>query len=107
MECQYDTASKETHAQALKRKYQELQSHILAFEEIYETLQTKAELESFEILRRIRAGHNVETVLRFVHEGDILLRLAVVPDPRYSSFPLLISLGSLTVDALLQNSTVS
>ena len=41
-----------------------------------------SEGESLEILHRFRAGGDIETVLRQVKDGDLLLQLSLVPESR-------------------------
>ncbi|KAL1837226.1 hypothetical protein VTJ49DRAFT_4108 [Mycothermus thermophilus] len=81
--CEFDTNATETHTQALKRKYQELQSQKTAFEQVYEVLQTRSESEAVEVFRRIRNGDDASSILRHVNYGDVLVQLALVPEARY------------------------
>ncbi|KAI9679711.1 MAG: hypothetical protein M1822_007317 [Bathelium mastoideum] len=73
----------ETHARALKRKYDELQSQQTIYEELYELVRSKPEKEALELYHRIRAGDDAESILKLVKEGDLLLQLALVPETRY------------------------
>ncbi len=88
--CEYDTNETETHTQALKRKYTELQSQKSVFEQVYEVLQTRPEKDAVEVFQRIRRGTDAGSVLRHVNHGDILIQLALVPEARYRyGFPYL------------------
>jgi hypothetical protein len=88
--CEFDTNKAETHTQALKRKYNELQSQKSAFEQVYEVLQTRPEQEADEVFRRIRRGADAGSILRHVKYGDMLVQLALVPEARYRyEFPYL------------------
>jgi hypothetical protein len=72
----------------LKRKYDELQTRQTPYEELFEILKAKPERESLEIFRRIRAGGDVESILRHVKDGDLLMQLSVVPEThRQYQFP--------------------
>ncbi|KAK4101616.1 hypothetical protein N658DRAFT_558748 [Parathielavia hyrcaniae] len=88
--CEFDTNKAETHTQALKRKFNELQSQKSAFEQVYELLQTRPDKEADELFRRIRRGADAGAILRHVNYGDMLVQLALVPEARYRyEFPYL------------------
>lgn len=87
-DCRYNTASAETHSQALKRKYDELQTRQTPYEELFDVLKSRSERESLEIFRRIRAGGDIGSILRHVKDGDLLMQLSVVPEThRQYQFP--------------------
>jgi urocanate hydratase len=67
----------ETAHQALKREYGQMKDATSNYEEIYKLLQTLPAEEAQEILRRIRSGTPVETILTHVQAGNLLLRVAV------------------------------
>lgn len=81
-DCRYATAPTETHSQALKRKHSELQDRITPYEELFGLLQTKSETESLEILRRVRSGVDVGSILRHARDGDLLIQLSLAPESR-------------------------
>ncbi|KAK0729242.1 hypothetical protein B0T21DRAFT_291956 [Apiosordaria backusii] len=89
--CEFDTiAASETHTQALKRKYVELQQQKTTFEQIYEVLRSRPEKEAEEIFQRIRRGADATAILRHVNYGDMLVQLALVPETRFRyEFPYL------------------
>ncbi|KAJ4295913.1 hypothetical protein N0V88_004615 [Collariella sp. IMI 366227] len=88
--CEFDTNATETHTQALKRKFNELQSQKAAFEQVYEALQTRSDQEAEEVFRRIRRGADAFSILRHVNYGDVLVQLALVPEARFRyEFPYL------------------
>ncbi|KAK4250765.1 hypothetical protein C7999DRAFT_11425 [Corynascus novoguineensis] len=88
--CEYDTNAAETHTQALKRKFNELQNQKSAYEQVYEVLRTRPEDEAKEVYRRIRRGSDAVSILRHVNYGDVLVQLALVPEARYRyEFPYL------------------
>ena len=76
-------SNNETHAQAVKRKISELSSLESTFQQIYEHLRDRPEEETSEIVKRIRAGADPQSILRSIAEGDLLLQLALVPETRY------------------------
>lgn len=52
-----------------------------------------SEADALNILQRLRAGTDVETTVRRVHEGDLLLQLALRPESRFRyQFPYLSSM---------------
>lgn len=76
--------------QALKRKHDESQHENLIYRELYRLLVTVSEAEALDILQRLRAGTDVETTVRRVQEGDLLLQLALRPESRFRyQFPYL------------------
>ncbi|KAI0887566.1 uncharacterized protein GGS22DRAFT_186400 [Annulohypoxylon maeteangense] len=81
-ECKYATAPTETHSQALKRKHSELQDRITPYEELFDILKSKSETESLEILKRIRSGNDVGSILRQAKDGDLLMQLSLAPEAR-------------------------
>ncbi|KAL2134955.1 hypothetical protein VTI74DRAFT_10276 [Chaetomium olivicolor] len=88
--CEFDTNAAETHTQALKRKFNELQSQKSAFEEVFEVLQKRSDHEAEEVFRRIRRGADAASIMRHVTHGDVLVQLALVPEARYRfEFPYL------------------
>ncbi len=82
-DCEYVAGPKESTVQALKRKFSELQDHNTVSEDMIEVLQSSREEDAYEILRRIRAGADVETLLRHIKDGDLLLQLSLVPESRF------------------------
>lgn len=82
-ECEFDTNVTETHTQALKRKFVELQNQKTTFEQLFEVLQTRPEQDAVQIFKRIRGGADIHTVLRYVNYGDPLVQLSVVPESRF------------------------
>ncbi|KAK3990327.1 hypothetical protein QBC44DRAFT_66147 [Cladorrhinum sp. PSN332] len=81
--CEFDTNETETHTQALKRKYSELQSSKSTFEQVYAVLQTRPQKEAEEIFERIRRGADAASVLRHVEHGDVLVQLSLIPEARF------------------------
>jgi hypothetical protein len=81
--CRYLTTPTETHSQALKRKFDALETRHAALEDLFQLLQSKPEQESLELLRRIRAGHDAESVISHATDGNLLLQLALVPETKF------------------------
>ncbi|KAI1410532.1 hypothetical protein F5Y13DRAFT_201990 [Hypoxylon sp. FL1857] len=82
-DCRYATTGPaETHSQALKRKHSELQNRFTPYEELFDLLKTKSETESLEILRRIRSGNDVGSIIRHAKDGDLLIQLSLAPEAR-------------------------
>ncbi|KAK7736065.1 hypothetical protein SLS63_003586 [Diaporthe eres] len=88
--CVYLADHAETQVQALKRKHDESQHENHIYRELYRLLVTVGEPEALDILQRLRAGTDVETTIRHVQEGDLLLQLALRPESRFRyQFPYL------------------
>ena len=79
----YKTASTETHSQALKRKYTHVQHKTSQYAELYGLLATLSDEEAQDVLRRIRSGADVDTILNQIRAGDLLLQMALIPETRY------------------------
>ncbi|KAK8062722.1 hypothetical protein PG997_014819 [Apiospora hydei] len=60
--------------QALRRRYQEIEPLLRSHQELYDVIQNRSEEEGFEIVRRIRRGHDVDTILDHIRDGDLLLQ---------------------------------
>ena len=52
------------------------------YEQLFGLLKTKSETESAKIVCRIRRGASVEAILRYFHNGDLLLQLSLLPETR-------------------------
>jgi hypothetical protein len=79
----YKTTSTETHSQALKRKYTQVQHKTSQYAELYGLLATLSDDEAQGVLRRIRSGADVDTILNQIRAGDLLLQMALIPETRY------------------------
>ncbi|KAF2186137.1 hypothetical protein K469DRAFT_726495 [Zopfia rhizophila CBS 207.26] len=73
------------HIPATKRKHDQLQAQFSAYEELYNLLQTRPDNVATEIFRRIRQGADVQSILRHVQDGDLLLQISLLPDTQYRS----------------------
>lgn len=88
VECVYDTLGSETPGEARQRRLGELQSRAGLYEELFGILRTRPERDIAAVVARIRAGADVEDVVRFVKEGDVLIQLSVRPQAEHRySFP--------------------
>ncbi|KAH6621622.1 hypothetical protein B0J18DRAFT_432974 [Chaetomium sp. MPI-SDFR-AT-0129] len=93
--CTYLSADpSESRSSAIKRKYGEAQDRVSVHEQLYNLLRTRSQPEVTEIVRRIRAGIDVEAILRYVRDGDLLLQLHLMPEarlrytfPEFASWP--------------------
>lgn len=81
--CHYATRSAETQGQALKRKYDALQSENEAYAELFNLIRSRPDNEAQEILRRIKMGTDVEDVLRRIKEADLLMHLNLKPENKH------------------------
>lgn len=79
----WKTASKETHAQALKRKFTEVQQNESQYSELYGLLATLSDDEAVDVLRRIRSGAGVDSVLSQIRASSLLLQMALTPEARF------------------------
>ncbi|RTE84556.1 hypothetical protein BHE90_000851 [Fusarium euwallaceae] len=100
LECVYKTVSTETHSQALKRKYSQSQHKTSQYAELYGLLATLSDDEAQGVLRRIRSGADVDTILNQIRAGDLLLQMALTPETRFRyEFPYISDMP----ESLLQN----
>ncbi|KAB5572280.1 hypothetical protein GE09DRAFT_663067 [Coniochaeta sp. 2T2.1] len=79
-ECKFEAGPKETHSQALKRKFDSLQGKASSLQQVYDLLRTRPEDEAWSIFRWIRDGESPESILQFVHHGDLLLQLSLLAE---------------------------
>ncbi|KAJ9133165.1 hypothetical protein NKR23_g10932 [Pleurostoma richardsiae] len=73
--CEFRTDPMETHGAARRRKATQLERKCDMYEELLEVLRTGEETEAVELLRRIRAGDSVESIIAGIREGRLLLQL--------------------------------
>jgi hypothetical protein len=81
--CHYATVSTETHSQALKRKYDELQARGAPYQEIFHLLRSLPEQEAYTLVERIRSGDDATSIVERVRDGDLLLQLRLLPETRF------------------------
>ncbi|ORY62065.1 uncharacterized protein BCR38DRAFT_232081 [Pseudomassariella vexata] len=79
IDCEYETTGEETHSDALKRRFSELQEKHHTYEELIQILRTRPSSDVGPILQRLRAGEDVGDIVNIVREGDLLLQLDKVP----------------------------
>lgn len=58
----------------MRKRYESTQKELRDFWELYDMLRSRSEVESQEILRRIRANSDPAVVLDLVREGDLLIQ---------------------------------
>ncbi|KAL7928301.1 putative zinc finger protein [Trichoderma chlorosporum] len=91
--CRYTTTPTETRAQALKRKYSDLKSRHTALKDLFQLLQSTPEEDSLALLRKVRAGEDPESIIKFAMDDNLLLQLALVPETRFRyQFPYIKSM---------------
>ncbi|WZH46555.1 Nit-4-like protein [Fusarium acuminatum] len=73
-DCQYASHPLEAEAAALKRKHDKLQARMIQHESLYSSLKTREPHEADEILRRIRAGQDVEAVTDDIHGEELTMQ---------------------------------
>ncbi|KAK5651708.1 hypothetical protein OQA88_11774 [Cercophora sp. LCS_1] len=81
--CHYASAPAETHGQALKRKFGELQEEKSIAEELCQMLCSLPEQEAIEVLLRLRVDGDVAATLHHVKDGRLLLQLTAPPQKRH------------------------
>ncbi|KAL7777035.1 hypothetical protein CFE70_007456 [Pyrenophora teres f. teres 0-1] len=69
--------------QALKRKYDALQSENEAYAELFNLIRTRPDDEAFEIIRRIKMGADARDILKHIKEADLLIQLNLRPQNRF------------------------
>lgn len=91
----YRAGPDETLNQATKRRFDELQAKEDADDEegsskaLLEILRDRPEHETFEVLRRLRAGESADNLLQRVQHADLLLQVTLEPETRRRyQFPL-------------------
>lgn len=87
--CVYNTAPSETHIAAAKRKHDDLEQRIKAFEGLHKMIRSLPEEQALEMFRHMRTTENAECLLRHVEGGELHLQLALKPESRYRyDFPV-------------------
>ncbi|KAL6711313.1 hypothetical protein ACN47E_005844 [Coniothyrium glycines] len=76
--CQY----KLTSTRRAKQKFEELQRHRSAHEELLGLMVKLPQRDAVEIFNRIRSGGDAETILSHVQDGSLMLQLVVTPETR-------------------------
>ncbi|KAH7161823.1 hypothetical protein EDB81DRAFT_683887 [Dactylonectria macrodidyma] len=77
------------HPRTVKKQLLDTEDKLKAYQELFEILRTKSEDECLAILRRVRTGQDVQSILRHLQDGDLQLQVALSPETRHRySFPL-------------------
>ncbi|KAI8959471.1 hypothetical protein F5Y11DRAFT_301730 [Daldinia sp. FL1419] len=88
--CEYTTLPTETHLRAQKRKLTDLELKCQAYEDLFGIMRSRPDEETIQVLQRLRMGEDVQTIVKTVQDGDLLLQLSLKPDPRFRyEFPYL------------------
>ncbi|KAK4983665.1 hypothetical protein LTR50_007094 [Elasticomyces elasticus] len=72
--CEYDVRPDETRQEAVKRKNETLEQELSSFRELHHALASRPESEASVILKQIRSGDDIDTVLTLISDGDLLFR---------------------------------
>lgn len=75
----YATASNETRHRALKRRFAELRERSDADGELINLLRTRPYEDVNVFIQRLRAGEDVDGIVRLVKDGDLLLQYTLKP----------------------------
>lgn len=76
-ECTYQSLSPaETNSQVLKRRLREMEAENNIFKELYQHLNTGPESQAHEIVRRMRMGLDMDSIVRQSQDGDLLLQVS-------------------------------
>jgi hypothetical protein len=72
----------------MKRKLAEAETQLEIFEELYKAVRLRSEADAHEVVRRLRAGHEPDAILRHFKGGDLLRQMTVHPPTSFRySFP--------------------
>ncbi|KAH0531151.1 hypothetical protein TsFJ059_000019 [Trichoderma semiorbis] len=89
-ECTYTAEPDETRGSALKRKYSDLEKNMQQLQQAHDSLQGLVDALRFRdqadvdaVLRRLRQGHDVESIARQIQTGDLLLQMRLSPETRF------------------------
>jgi len=93
IECFYSTSIEETRSQAVKRRYNELETRKTDLERIYQALQLRSEADAQAVLLKIRRGDDLEVIARHIDFGDLLIQVSLQPETKYRyEFPFISSM---------------
>lgn len=81
--CEYTTLPTESHLTAQRRRLSDFQIRNESYETLFAIIRNRQTDEANLIFQRIRAGADVESVLKSIQDGDLLLQLALRPEWRY------------------------
>lgn len=84
-ECEYDIAPNTTRYTSLKRRHQNLEEEHVELLQLYDMLRFRPESDAIAILNRIRAGTDLQSILAFVKEGDLLVQARTNTTDTYAS----------------------
>ena len=97
VECAFRAEQGETHGQATKRKYHELEHSYDTLHELVNNILSKGDRDATAILHRLKSGNDYDTVLAAIKDGDLLLRQASSPQQNARQ-DLLVVLAQSTAD---------
>lgn len=89
-ECSYSTQPLESRRTATKRKlnliaeqFEELQTSHSTLQQLFAALQSRDDADAAAIYKRIRYGDDLESILRHVCDGDLLVQMHTTPETRF------------------------
>lgn len=100
--CHFATGESETHNQALKRKYDELQHDRDELNQVLTLMASKNEREAFDIFHRVRTGQDARTILEMFKCRSPLVKMQASPCPKQLASQELIS-GLMRSSASLED----
>ncbi|THW69905.1 hypothetical protein D6D25_00779 [Aureobasidium pullulans] len=90
-QCTYEVRKAETHGQALKRKYAQMEQDHNSLKSLFGILASADSQKSLEIHNRIRSGQSPETILQQMRHGDMMIQTRLNSE-RHAQHVLLSSL---------------
>ncbi|KAK5996294.1 Nitrogen assimilation transcription factor nit-4-like protein [Cladobotryum mycophilum] len=89
-ECRYLTKPSESHTLAVKRelndlkgKHQSAKDSHARLEHVFHLIKTLPDADAAAIVKRIRAGADLDSIVRNISDGDLLLQLRLIPETKY------------------------
>ncbi|ROT37566.1 hypothetical protein SODALDRAFT_200087 [Sodiomyces alkalinus F11] len=90
-DCEYDADPDISRVAALRKKSEDLQRRVALLEELFHLLALRPEQDSIEILRRMRTTNyqtDLEHLVKFIREGDLLVQAATAGSSSLAKKPL-------------------
>ncbi|KAI1097578.1 hypothetical protein F4804DRAFT_347071 [Jackrogersella minutella] len=113
--CEYTTLPTETHLRAQRRKHSDLEIRCQAYEDLFAILRSRPDEEIAQVLHRLRTGEDVQSIVKTVKDGDLLLQLSTSAELRFRyEFPYIREMpthlskwGNPYIQSLLYEKTVT
>ncbi|KAJ8113741.1 hypothetical protein OPT61_g4193 [Boeremia exigua] len=72
----------------IRKKYERLQQRESTYEDLIDLIRTMTEEDAAEVFRRLKAGMDVESIVKHVRDGSLLMQLSLMPETtRQFEFP--------------------